>query len=56
MEPVIYDFNVRGDERGSLIAIEEQRDIRFPFAVYITYLAPNRALFADCMPIASCSR
>jgi len=30
MEPVIYDFNVRGDERGSLIAIEEQRDIPFP--------------------------
>ncbi len=30
MKPVTYDFTVRGDERGSLIAIEEQRDIPFP--------------------------
>lgn len=29
MELVTYDFEVRGDERGSLIAIEEQRDIPF---------------------------
>ncbi|MEQ8201766.1 MAG: FdtA/QdtA family cupin domain-containing protein [Syntrophomonadaceae bacterium] len=30
MEAVAYDFNVRGDERGSLVAIEERRDIPFP--------------------------
>lgn len=30
MEPVTYDFKVRGDDRGSLIAVEEQRDIPFP--------------------------
>jgi len=35
MGPVIYDFKVRGDERGSLIAIEEQRDI--PFSIRRIY-------------------
>jgi dTDP-4-dehydrorhamnose 3,5-epimerase-like enzyme len=30
MEPVTYAFKVRGDDRGSLIAVEEQRDIPFP--------------------------
>lgn len=27
MEIITYDFNIRGDERGSLIAIEENSDI-----------------------------
>ena len=35
MELVMYDFKVRGDERGSLIAIEENRDI--PFAIRRIY-------------------
>ncbi len=35
MEPIIFDFKVRGDERGSLIAIEEQRDI--PFTIRRVY-------------------
>ncbi len=35
MELVTFDFKVRGDERGSLVAIEEQRDI--PFAIRRVY-------------------
>lgn len=35
MQLVAYDFIVRGDERGSLVAIEEQRDI--PFAIRRVY-------------------
>lgn len=35
MELVTFDFKVRGDERGSLIAIEEQQDI--PFAIRRIY-------------------
>ncbi len=35
MDIITYDFNVRGDERGSLVAIEGQRDI--PFAVRRVY-------------------
>ncbi len=35
MELITYDFKVRGDERGSLIAIEENRDI--PFAIRRVY-------------------
>lgn len=31
MDLITYDFKVRGDERGSLVAIEEQRDIPFAF-------------------------
>ncbi|HEX3012019.1 MAG TPA: FdtA/QdtA family cupin domain-containing protein [Syntrophomonadaceae bacterium] len=30
MEIVTYDFTIRGDERGSLIAIEENKDVPFP--------------------------
>lgn len=29
MEITTFDFDVRGDQRGSLVAIEEQRDIPF---------------------------
>lgn len=35
MDIITFDFQVRGDERGSLVAIEEQRDI--PFAVRRVY-------------------
>ena len=35
MEVTIYDFNMRGDERGSLIAIEEKNDI--PFSIKRVY-------------------
>lgn len=35
MEIVTYDFKLRGDERGSLIAIEENADI--PFAIKRVY-------------------
>lgn len=35
MEAVAYQFKLRGDERGSLAAIEEQRDI--PFAIRRVY-------------------
>jgi len=35
VEVTIYDFNMRGDERGSLIAIEENADI--PFSIKRVY-------------------
>ena len=35
MEVITYDFKVRGDERGSLIAIEENADI--PFSIKRVY-------------------
>ena len=35
MEPIIYEFKLRGDERGSLVAIEAQADI--PFAIQRVY-------------------
>lgn len=35
MEVTIYNFNMRGDERGSLIAIEENADI--PFSIKRVY-------------------
>jgi dTDP-4-dehydrorhamnose 3,5-epimerase-like enzyme len=35
MEPTIYEFKLRGDERGSLVAIEVQADI--PFAIQRVY-------------------
>ncbi|NLN87109.1 MAG: WxcM-like domain-containing protein [Syntrophomonadaceae bacterium] len=50
MELVTYDFEVRGDERGSLIAIEEQRDIPFPirrlYYIYGTQPGVIRGLHA----------
>jgi dTDP-4-dehydrorhamnose 3,5-epimerase-like enzyme len=35
MEPTIYEFKLRGDERGSLVAIAAQADI--PFAIQRVY-------------------
>jgi dTDP-4-dehydrorhamnose 3,5-epimerase-like enzyme len=30
MRPIFYDFKLRGDERGSLVAIEAPGDVPFP--------------------------
>lgn len=50
MEPIIFDFKVRGDERGSLIAIEEQRDIPFTlrrvYYIFDTQSGVRRGLHA----------
>ncbi|MFA7077456.1 MAG: FdtA/QdtA family cupin domain-containing protein [Syntrophomonas sp.] len=50
MELITYDFKVRGDERGSLIAIEENRDIPFDirrvYYIFATREGVSRGLHA----------
>lgn len=50
MELITYDFKVRGDERGSLIAIEENTDIPFSirrvYYIYGTGVGVHRGLHA----------
>ncbi len=50
MELVTYDFKVRGDERGALIAVEENRDIPFVirrvYYIYATREGVSRGLHA----------
>lgn len=50
MEVITYDFKIRGDERGSLIAIEENADIPFSirrvYYIYDTGFGVHRGLHA----------
>ncbi|PKM77567.1 MAG: dTDP-6-deoxy-3,4-keto-hexulose isomerase [Firmicutes bacterium HGW-Firmicutes-15] len=50
MEYITYDFKIRGDERGSLIAIEENADIPFSikrvYYIFNTQEGVNRGLHA----------
>ena len=50
MEVTTYDFKIRGDERGSLIAIEENIDIPFSFKrvyyIFDTQAGVTRGLHA----------
>lgn len=50
MEVTTYDFKIRGDERGSLIAIEEKTDIPFSlkrvYYIFDTQAGVTRGLHA----------